>query len=283
MEITPEDLLRLAVPHEDVNPVLAGVPKPGSDARREIDRYVSQLADTMGRLDEPPGFPDEAATEFGPYFYVYVYLAAAPYTRAYHRERGIPEEVSWATLTDLGRHMAMHRRRYGTPGLHAPWWHARHFSGLVYALGRLQFDRARLGEELAAGAGRPAGEPVLAVHIPDFAGPMSPEACDASYAQARKFFPQHFPEEPFDLAICISWLLDEQLADYLPEESNIVAFQRRFRPAYLAPDNAGLISFIYGTDLPPDDLPRRTALERAVADHLAAGKSWNMAGGYHEL
>ena len=58
---------------------------------------------------------------------------------------------------------------------------------------------------------------------------MTAEACDASFAWAPRFFARHFPEDDYRVATCGSWLLDEQLAEYLPETSNIVQFQRRFR------------------------------------------------------
>ncbi|MEV0588323.1 acyltransferase domain-containing protein [Nonomuraea sp. NPDC050310] len=285
--LTAEELLRLAVPHEDVNPLLAGAPRPGSETWRQVESYAGQLVAGTGRPGSEITLPEEATAEHGPYFYAYVYLAALPYTRAYHREHGVPDEVSWLTLTDLGRHLAVHRRKFGTAGLHAPWWHSLHHRGLLYSLGRLQFERAVMSKTTAEGvraAGLPYGEgdPVLSVHIPDFMGPMSPEACDASYAWAREFFPAHFPDERHVLAVCYSWLLDRQLAEYLPAESNIVAFQRRFRELYHREDN-GLIGFIYGRDLPPEELPRRTALERAVADHLAAGRTWGYAAGFHEI
>ncbi|MFI6481864.1 acyltransferase domain-containing protein [Nonomuraea sp. NPDC050663] len=278
----PEILLRLTVPHDDINGVLASVPR--GDARRELERHVAAFTGAMGRPGQGFDIPEEAVQEYGPYFYVHVYLETLPHARAYHRERGVPDEISWATLRDLGRHMAIYRRRHDAPGLNAPWWPQLHFRGMLYQLGRLQFERAELGETIAAGIKdlpHRAGDPVLSVHIPDFLGPMSPRACDDSFARAKAFFAAHFPEEEHSLAVCFSWLLDRQLGAYLPG-SNIAAFQDRFREAYSVPGN-GLIPFIYGRDLPPDELPRRTALEKAVADHLAAGGSWHLTAGYAPL
>ncbi len=61
----------------------------------------------------------EAPRALGRYFAAYVFVAALPYTRAYHRERGIPAETTRHTLADLGRNMASHRRRHGTGGVRA--------------------------------------------------------------------------------------------------------------------------------------------------------------------
>lgn len=265
------ELLRLAVPHEDIGPVLAARPERGTGAWWLAERCVRSLVATMGDLDGPPRFVP--LPELGPYFYVYVHLAALPYTRAYHRRLGVPEEVSYATFTDLGRNMAVHRKRHGAPGLHAPDWFMLHARGLLYALGRLQFNRAALGRvagEAVRTAGLPAGPgaPSLGVHVPGFLGPLTPEECDASFARARRFFPRHFPDDKPIVMTCGSWLLNDDLARRLPDDSNIVAFQRRFRLAGRF-DDSEMLAFVYGADAAA--LPRRTRLERAVAEHVAAG------------
>lgn len=272
-DLVPE-LLRLAVPHEDVNAVIAARPEPGSPEWWLAERCVHSLVSTMGRIDGPPSF--HPLPELGPYFYVYVFMAALPYTRAYHQELGVPPEVSEATFTDLGRNMAVHRKRYGTPGLNAPYWFMLHSRGILYELGRLQFNRDTLAHHTAAaiGAQVSAGSPALGVHVPDFRGPLTAEACDDSFERARAFFPRHFPGEDCQVMTCASWLLDEQLARYLPAGSNILAFQRRFRPLQRF-DDGDVLGFVFGregADLAA--LPRRTTLERAVADHLASGGTW---------
>lgn len=285
-----DELLRLAVPHEDINGVIASAPRPGTDTWGLLQRSVNSLVSTMGDLDGPTvAFPTTLPDELGPYFYTHVFAATAPFTRAYHRERGIPADVSWATLADMGRHMAVHRRRYGTAGVHAPWWHSHAYRGTLYDLGRLQFERVRPPERTvaaihAAGVSHEPGDLALSVHIPDFRGPFTPEACDAAFARAREFFPTYFPEQRHDIAVCDSWLLDEQLAAYLPADSNIVHFQRRFAQDHKRDDDdGGVISFVYGRELPVDEMPRRTTLERAVADHLRAGGTWHGTHGWFSL
>ncbi|MER7500967.1 acyltransferase domain-containing protein [Nonomuraea pusilla] len=276
------ELLRLAVPHEDVGGVLAETPRPGTETWWLLERCVHSLVATMGELDDPPSFPPLPAA-FGRYFYVHVFLAAAEHVRAFHRSRGIADDVSWRTLTDVGRNMAVHRRKHGSGGVDTPHWLMLHFRGVLYDLGRLQFQRARLGTRTGravAAAGLPCvpGDPVLAAHIPAFLGPLTPSACDAALARAADFFPRHFPEERPLVVVCHSWLLDEQLAEYLPEGSNIVRFQRRFRQAYKAEHDGDVIGFVFGAEAA--ELPRRTVLERAIDDHLRAGRTWHGTAGW---
>ena len=92
--------------------------------------------------------------------------------------------------------------------------------------------------------------------------------------------------------VCNSWLLDDQLARYLPEDSNILGFQRRFRVPDEAPVSDGdltILKFVFDrpeTPLRPgelDALPQRTTLERAVVGHLRDGGHWYSRAGWYDL
>ncbi|MGW6903979.1 acyltransferase domain-containing protein [Streptomyces sp. NPDC054940] len=282
-----ELLLDLGVPHEDINDLVRMRRRVTDDPelRQFLERSVDELVRGMGEVGGPADLPDLdwASGPLQRCFPVYVFVASLPATRAYHRERGIPADVSRRTLADLGRNMAVHRRRYGRAGVQAPWWLIHHFRGGLYQLGRLQFERARLGERTAAGLDVGPGSPCLNLHIPDFHGPLTPAAVERSLALAREFFPLHFPEERYRLVTCHSWLLDTQLRKYLPEDSNIVRFQERFRVARAETEPADTepVQFVFGDpELPIEGLPRRTAVERAVGDHLRAGGHWYVGHGW---
>ncbi|MET0425840.1 MAG: acyltransferase domain-containing protein, partial [Actinoplanes sp.] len=202
------------------------------------------------------------------YFYVLVFLAALPAVRARHAELGVPELITRATLADLGNKMAIYRRTHGVGGLDRQSWLTRHFRGTLFRLGRLQFDM--LG-------------PVLDIHIPED-GPLTPAACDESFAAARPFFARHFGRT-YRSAVCRSWLLDEQLAGYLSPDSNILAFQRRFQPTGQVEDgDHDIVEFVFRRH-PADlsELPQRTALQRAVVSHLRGGGHWRIASGVAPL
>ena len=309
----PEILLDLAVPHEDINELIAlrRLLTHDSGAMRLLEECVEGLVRDMGEIGGAAPWPGDRITEqltgqvdeqadgrgsgepgaLGRYFAVYVFLAALPYVRAHHHALGVPPEVSRRTLADLGRNMAVYRRRYGRGGLQAPWWIALHFHGELFQLGRLQFQRARVGERTAgllAGTGLAADADAmcLSVHISDFHGPLSPAACDRSLALASDFFARHFPRERYTAGVCHSWLLDPQLKRYLGADSNIVRFQERFRIAGEAgePADTEPVQFVFGNpDLPVADLPRRTTVERAVGDHLRAGGHWYIGHGWFPL
>jgi hypothetical protein len=286
-------LLDLAVPHEDIDGLVAGLPTPERDPELWwlLERATSSLTRTMGEIDGPPAFPVlPERLGLGPFFYVYVFVAALPAVRAFHASRGVPAEVSRRTFADLGRNLAVFRWRNGTGGLGVPFWLMNHFRGKLYDLGRMQFERVKLGGRTGTSvseAGLPygQGDVGLSVHIPEFSGPLSPAACDASFAAARAFFPRHFPDEPLGVAACYSWLLDPQLAEYLRPESNIVRFQRRFTYSHdLGDADADTLEFVFGQRAPDLDLlPQETTLQRAIVAHLRAGRHWHGGASWTDL
>ncbi len=283
----------LDVPGDDIESLVRLRPEIVDDADLAwlLERSVHSLLLHMDSTAEPPAFPKLPADfgELGRYVYAFVYIAMLPHTQALHRRRGIPEDITRATLADVGRHFLIHRQQHGTHGLTNPDWMMLHARGLIFQIGRLQFERGRLGTSTsrgirAAGFACEKGDPVISVHIPGLMGPMTPEACDASFTAARPFLREHFPKERPALAVCHSWLLDEQLGDYLPETSNIMLFQQRFRTAYRpGPNNRTTLEFVFRTpERPLDELPQRTTLERAVVRHIRDGGQWRGGVGWLE-
>ena len=279
-------LLDLTVPHEDINPILAVRPQPETEGWWLLERSVALLRNGLGQLNNSPEFPSltDGSDPFLRYFYVYVYAAAYPLVIDWYRERGIDTEIARRTLADLGRHMTHHRRRLGFGGFNVNVdWLAEHFTGRLFQLGRLQFDRGTLGgttsrELQSAGIDIQHHDPMLGVHIPDYMGPFGPDACDESFAMAREFFPKYFPEEKLEIVTCYSWLLSRDLANYLPESSNILAFQRRFTINYRDrphEDEDFFNSVFQRSPSEIDELPQKTSLQRAIVQHVRAGHHWH--------
>ncbi|MFF0153854.1 acyltransferase domain-containing protein [Micromonospora sp. NPDC005203] len=272
----PAILDRLAVRPDDAAEIMAGWPDPDSQSwttelRWLLDRSTALvLADLGGHGWLPPGpeLPRDRSPAWR-HLYVYTYLALVDVVRGYHRDHGITDEVSWATLVDLGRNLAIDRRmhREGWPVMQS--WLTLHARGGLYELGRLQYQR---------------GGTAIDLHIPE-AGPLTPEAVEASLDEARAFFPHHFPDEHHTAFACGSWLLDPQLREYLPEDSNIIKFQQRFElDPYEEPEGVDadveVRRFAFRTlTTPLDELPRGTVLQRAIVDHLKAGRHWRWRRG----
>lgn len=238
-----------------------------------------------------PQLPDEYGS-LGRHLPVFVYCSMLEELEEWYDCRGIDRSVLEATLADVGEKLRTYRQRRGCGGLDRQRWLWLHFTGRLFRLGRLQFERAVLPEPLVGGpaghdgseAGPRTGDPVLSVHISE-GGSLAADACEASFDAAGPFFDRYFPQEGARFATCQSWLLDEQLAGPLPPTSNILAFQRFFRlwPGSV-PGDADVATFVFHRDDGDrTGLPRRTSLQRALVEHWDAGGHWLLRRGWRDL
>ena len=270
----------------------AGFAMAPASLRQSILDTAAQVKAGLGVVgaEVPSGVSQDPVS--GPtrsYGDVLALLACVPSVLAYHAERGVPEHITWDTLSDLPRHIARYERLHGRPGFSELRWLSNHLRGLIYSLGRLQFERIRaipVSEDTAAvvaGTGELAEDEVmLNVHIPE-TGPLDPGLCEAAYAQAIDRFAAWHPDERPRAFVCHSWLMDPQLRDYLPASSNIIRFQDRFEIVGPGSDAPGSMQeFVFGragqVDL--EDLPQRTRLERAFVHRLRAGGTWYARTGW---
>lgn len=297
-----EVLGRLGLSQADGAEIVAGLPIVWkSDVWRWLLGHCrARLEQAIGDIESPRGMLPRLPAHLGAAgrcFPIYVYLVTLPVTLEWQAERGIPEEVSWTTLSDIARHVAIHRRVHGTVGVDAPDWMTLHLRGLIYECGRLQYNLMRLGgtpfspgiwyetaETLRRGVGFRSCDEALGVHIPE-GRPLTPGSCQESHEAARTFFERYFPAECRRLAVCESWLLDDQLAQYLPAHSNIVEFQRSYVtvPGWVVSDEE-ICEFVFRKRrINLDEAPQGTTLERAVVKHLQGGRHWRVRCGWFHL
>lgn len=262
-----------------------------------LDRIYQEMVATMGDPAPRDGFfgwppiQDERGGTVARHLYVWLFLSVVPLVRRYHAEHSIPDNVSWESLACLGSTMAAARQLSGKPGLDGVWSPPLAFRGALYPLGRLTFERIEPTADGADFPPLPPGTCAIGTHIPGNSR-LEPRACDASFARARDFLAHHFSERPAAF-ICHSWLLDPQLAEYLPAESNLVRFQRRFtlKPNQCEPSHNEILQFVFarrnqGPDVPEDvmaELPQDTSLQRAYVTHLRSGRRWYARTGWTPL
>lgn len=241
-----------------------------------VHAALSRLREALGAPiadDEPPDI------DLHPLTAVAALLGFGPEIARWHAEHGVPDEVSRATLADMGRQLALHRRVHGRFGLDPVWWLTLHLSGSLFALGRLQYLIQPPPPAYQEALG--AQEWALDIHIPA-TGPLVPSAIDESLADARTFFAQCFPGRPVRVATCNSWLLDPYLLEHLPR-SNIAHFARRFTlvgEPFDQPEDAVYYTFRTRDLHHLDALPRATSLQRTVLERIDAGGTWQAARGY---
>ncbi|MEV6606996.1 acyltransferase domain-containing protein [Kutzneria sp. NPDC051319] len=267
-----ERLRRLGVPEADVEPAVEAmaVMEQSPELRASLARRHQELFADAYPADWPVLPPDAV----GRYFYLILFMLAVP--TALKRLQDVSDTVLQDTLADVGAKALSYRLGHGVGGLDEQNWLVRHFRGLLFRLGRLQFEPTTMPAD-----GPEAGQRVLDVHIAAD-GPLTPALVSASLKEAAEFFP-HYRH-----AICRSWLLDPQLGEYLPAEANIIRFQRRFQLFGPAEESdADVLYFVFNapkdvvTDL--DSLPQQSTLQRAIVSHLKAGRHWQLRSGWLPL
>jgi hypothetical protein len=87
------------------------------------------------------------------------------------------------------------------------------------------------------------------------------------------------------VAVCSSWLLDDQLAECLPATANIVRFQRAFHlvPSWSDADQSVLTFVFRNRGISPEQAQPRTLLERSVLAHLGTGRHFRRRTGWRDL
>ena len=78
-----------------------------------------------GSGEGPDGTPPSADQQPMGLLPMLALLVTAPEVTAFHTQRGVPAEVSAATLSDLGQQVWVHRTTYGRFGLHTQGWLTR--------------------------------------------------------------------------------------------------------------------------------------------------------------
>lgn len=272
----------------------------GDDAWVNLLASLATMVETQrGHIDDPIPIWDDLddAGPNGRMLYFYLFALCLPGTVEYLRAMNCPARTVDATLATLRRLDNTHERKWRTLGVDAGWWVLPTLRGELIQVGSLQFHRVNLGvgnlspkpwyddEEAATrGVGFRRGDPSLGIHIPQGTA-LDPASLDATFAEARDVIGSMWPADARRLATCQSWMLDDQLAQYLAPTSNVLGFQRRFtllpRWESAADANASIVEFVFrAPGVAHADLPRRTTLERAVLDHLACGGQWRLRPGW---
>lgn len=211
---------------------------------------------------------------------LFVLACLADHALEKNTARGIPREVTVATLKDVNVWLTNYAAQYGGIGLAEFPWLIHHYTGDLFRLGRLQF---RLAKPLA---GLPDARVAIETHIPQ-GEPLDTEACLASFEQAKAFFARYFPDQAPTYFMCDSWLLCPNLSHVAAEDSNILRFMRLWTPApFPDDDSAQAIERIFGFGFTREqlaDAPEQTGLQKRVKRYLLEGGTLPISAGYRPL
>lgn len=185
----------------------------------EDDNVFRRLTEeNKGLLESNLG--DDAAC-----FPMLIFAAAFPDLLKIYERRGIHESILAATLEEFDEKAAEFYGKYGRGGLNGPDWLSWHIRGHLFQIGRLQYI-VNKGFYVDSDV-LPADADALDIHV-TARGRLNPQECQKSMNEALAFVAQHFPERNCKAFTLCSWLLDEQLKELLPPESNIIQFAGKF-------------------------------------------------------
>ncbi|MGN1450837.1 MAG: acyltransferase domain-containing protein [Eubacteriales bacterium] len=211
---------------------------------------------------------------------LFVLAHLADYALETNGGRGIPREITVATLKDVNIWIGNYMTQYGRPGTAQLGWLCHHYLGDLFRLGRLQFQLGRAGE------GVPSGEYVLETHIPQ-GEPLGNEACLESFRMAGEFFEKYYPGQKAEYCVCCSWLLCPNLVNVAGENSNIVKFMRLWTQLpHGGDDSAQAVQRVFGFGFDREDLanaPEKTSLQRNLKKYLLGGGKLEISAGYRKL
>lgn len=180
---------------------------------------------------------------------------------------GIPEKVFYATMGCFTRFLEETKRMTGKWCYDRAFWSYRQVSMVIFRVGQLEYELCH-------------DKKTVSIHIPSDAI-FTPAAVDASLAGFREFLKKHYPQCGEYTFSCHSWLLAPELANLLPETSNILSFRRRFEITSVQPEEKEFLQWLFeaAPDTPAVELREDTSLRRSVKALLLSGGNIGAARG----
>lgn len=242
--------------------------------------YQSYMFPTAGQLNMALAAISRAAKKFGENEYTmhFVFiLSCTEELRERYLRLGIDEQIFWDSVDDLRCKLIECIDCEEVPGTFVAGWNDGFFRMTRFALGRFQFEKTDFTEPggfvTKSGCKIEENSTVINFHIPSSGIPLTDEVRLDAYKKAYEFFKDGF-DGPV-IFCCGSWLLYPEHRKFLPENSNILRFMDDFELVSWKDEenfHNGWRIFGKDSDLPVEQLPERTALQRAY-------KKWFLDGG----
>jgi len=233
----------------------------------DIPRFIEMFAENKAMVDEVLGELSEC-------------FLAAVFSKGFHKvheiyeKRNISEKVLADTMSDFDVRADNYWKLENKAGIDNYDWMLRHLTGQLFKIGRLQYDVHTKADHDHGGT-ISTGDAILNLHIP-VGGKMDIEDVRQSMKDVLEFGKKYFPEYDYKAFTLGSWLLDPQLREVLPADSNIIRFADMFTPVGSANYSHPLIyKWIFGFDKDQADWKSHdavTALQRGAHKLLGEGR-----------
>ncbi|MGN0365915.1 MAG: acyltransferase domain-containing protein [Suilimivivens sp.] len=200
-------------------------------------------------------------------FLVY-YCRFACDTYQKYKENRLEDALFYETFKDITIWCNHCFKEHGIYGIAVYDWFWRFFELKLFRFGRLEYEimDAEYDVKLRKFIKR-SEESCIAIHIPQD-GALKWEECEKSLHTAYTWFGTEIDY------ICHSWLLFPGLREVLPENSNIIKFQKHFQILKVDYNEREAEWRIFGPVLRViRDYPEETSLQRTAKAYLLEGKS----------
>lgn len=181
----------------------------------------------------------------------------------------ISEEIYIDTMKCFSRFVGEHKESYGSYGFDRDFWTVRQISGCLFRLGAMEYELIDKTDSR-----------YIAFHMPSDVC-LAKQNIVNSFFQARDFFQEKFPEYgPITTRGGISWLHSPTLKKLLPNDSNILEYQKLFINDRVSASCEYKLWVFRRNDIPLDELPENTSLQRNLKRYLQGGGTFVTAAGY---
>ena len=196
------------------------------------------------------------------------HLLCAVACREDYKKLGFTDKIYADTFACFTRFVGEHLESYGCYGFDRGFWTVRQVSNMLLRIGVLEYELLTVD-----------GKNMVSLHIPSDAD-MSLGNLRQSYLEAKALIGNAFPAFRDVPYVCESWLLSPDLPELLPASSRILGFQRYFVLTHTF-SNDEFKEWVYKrTDIPNEDLPENTSLQRCLKAFLLAGNTFRSGEGY---
>ncbi|MBR2884726.1 MAG: DUF5596 domain-containing protein [Clostridia bacterium] len=221
-----------------------------------------------------------AQRENGDLLCVLLYMAAAGYTFENYKKMDIPDCVFYDSFNCLSEKMETAKRFTGRWGCLSVHWPARITSMQTFRIGRLSYAMEFASDAILENDKVlvEKGAPYIHIHIPDNDKLCG---CEESVKTAREFFAKFYPEYKNAVFYTRAWLLDPRLSEILPEDSNIMQFQKVFHIFGHIDGEEAILSRVFGhVKENLDEYKPTSSLARGVLSYIKSGKRLGSGMGY---
>lgn len=226
----------------------------------EINRQLPLLTEENHWKEARETLKDLLAPDEKGFKMLFCMLKAAEYSHEKYQAQGISEEIFTDTMECFLRFVKEHKETYGYYGFDRDFWTGRQLSLLLFRIGELEFEKYEKDEKRE-----------ISIHIPSDAV-LTRENCVESIQRARQFFEQQDKDYTKVPYTCDSWLLSPALKELLPESSRILQFQDMFEIQKVKKEEKSYLEWVFKTgDIPAEELPEDTSLQRKMKEHLLKG------------